>query len=91
MMVGMFGLGWLMMFLLIGLPILLVVLLLFGGAGFLQRMTHPAYGQQTVQPGYSLATTPSKSVEAPSRYCAHCGAGLQFDWSHCPQCVAPIQ
>lgn len=24
------------------------------------------------------------------RFCSHCGAGLQEDWTHCPQCGAPI-
>ena len=24
------------------------------------------------------------------RFCSHCGAGLQADWTHCPQCGAPI-
>lgn len=23
------------------------------------------------------------------RFCSHCGAGLQEDWTHCPQCGAP--
>jgi uncharacterized iron-regulated membrane protein len=25
------------------------------------------------------------------RYCSHCGAGLQEDWTHCPQCGAPVE
>ena len=24
------------------------------------------------------------------RFCSHCGAGLQDDWTHCPQCGAPV-
>ena len=24
------------------------------------------------------------------RFCSHCGAGLQKNWAHCPQCGAPI-
>ena len=24
------------------------------------------------------------------RFCSHCGAGLQADWTHCPQCGAPV-
>ena len=24
------------------------------------------------------------------RTCSHCGAGLQDDWTHCPQCGAPV-
>ena len=23
-------------------------------------------------------------------FCAHCGAGLQEGWTHCPQCGAPV-
>lgn len=91
MMFGMFGFGLLMLLLVIGLPILLVVLLYIGGTGILQRMNHPASVQQTTQPSYPITMQPSIPVETPSRYCAHCGAGLQSDWSHCPQCGAPIQ
>lgn len=25
------------------------------------------------------------------RTCSHCSAGLQNDWTHCPQCGAPVQ
>jgi len=25
------------------------------------------------------------------RFCSHCGAGLQEDWTHCPQCGAPVE
>jgi len=31
---------------------------------------------------------PSQEVK---RVCSHCGAGLQEDWTHCPQCGAPIE
>jgi hypothetical protein len=24
------------------------------------------------------------------RFCSHCGAGLQDDWTHCPQCGALV-
>jgi len=34
---------------------------------------------------------PGQAVFASTRYCAHCGAGLQADWTHCPQCGAPVQ
>jgi uncharacterized membrane protein len=91
MMFGMFGFGLLILLLVIGLPILLVVMLFIGGSGILQRMTHPASVQQTTQNAYPSATRLSKPAEAPSRYCAHCGAGLQSNWTHCPQCGAPIQ
>ena len=39
-------------------------------------------------------STPSENREQITakdgkRFCSHCGAGLQPDWPHCPQCGAP--
>jgi len=90
MMVGMFGLGWLIMLLVIGLPILLVVLLVGGAAGFLQNQTHLSTMQNQV-PVYHSAVNLSQVAVPPARYYSHCGAGLQADWTNCPQCGAPIQ
>lgn len=86
----MFGFGWLMMLLVFGLPILLVVLLLIGAAGYFQNRGHNIpFTQNQVQSIRPAAnTSPSTSY---SRYCSHCGAGLQSDWTHCPQCGAPIE
>jgi len=91
MMYGMFGLGWLMMFLVIGLPILFIVLLVGGTAGLLQNQAHNASGTQYHSQAYPIAGTPSPTTPPAVRYCSHCGAGLQSDWTHCPQCGAPIQ
>lgn len=91
MMFGMFGLGWLMMLIVIGIPILLVILFVAGAAGFVQnRANSPSVYQnhpQVSQP----AVYANPSATTATRYCSHCGAGLQTDWTHCPQCGAPIQ
>jgi hypothetical protein len=91
MMFGMFGLGWLMMILVIGLPILLVVLVLGGTVGFLQIRDHSSITAQNQSPGYHSAVNSAPLASPAARYCSHCGAGLQSDWTHCPQCGAPIQ
>jgi len=33
-----------------------------------------------------------KQITGPDakRFCSHCGAGLQENWTHCPQCGAPV-
>jgi hypothetical protein len=86
----MFGLGWFMMLLVIGLPILLVVLVLGGTVGFLQNWGHSSTATQIQAPVYHSALNSNLSAPAAARYCSHCGAGLQSDWTHCPQCGAPI-
>ncbi len=89
MMFGMFGLGWLMMLLVIGLPLLLVMVLVGGAAGILQDRSHvqpdgryqPSINSSLVHPAPAPGSYP--------RYCSHCGTGLHADWTHCPQCGAP--
>jgi hypothetical protein len=88
---GMFGFGWLMMLLVIGLPILLVVLVLGGTVGFLQNRDHSSTAAQNQSPVYHSAVNSKPFASPVARYCSHCGAGLQSDWTHCPQCGAPIQ
>jgi hypothetical protein len=90
-MFGMFGLGWLMMLLVVGLPVLLVILLLWGTAGFLQDRSQSRSTPLIQSPIYRSTTYPNPSALKADRYCSHCGAGLQSDWTHCPQCGAPIQ
>jgi hypothetical protein len=90
MMYGMFGFGWLMMLLVIGLPVLLIVLVLVGSAGFLQNWGRSSTTVQNTAPIYLSTVNPGPTLPAPTRYCSHCGAGLQTDWTHCPQCGAPI-
>lgn len=67
----MFGLGWFMMLVVLGLPILLVAGVLAGAWRFLGRRP-PA------------AVVPPSPPAA--RYCERCGQGLQAAWTHCPAC-----
>ena len=90
MMFGMFGFGLLMMLLVISLPILVLVVLLGGAAGFLQNRAPSQSVNQNQSPVYLPVVNPGPSIPAADRFCSHCGAGLQSDWTHCPQCGAPI-
>lgn len=88
----MMGLGLLFLVLLIGIPILLAVVLLGGGASAFQKQNHPGFSvQNPVNVPPSQVVQPDQPAAIPARYCAHCGAGLQADWTHCPQCGAPIK
>ena len=82
--------GWLMMLVVVGLPVLLAVGLLVGAFGFLKNQSIGAkytQNQPTVnQPDINI----NQSSQEIRRYCSHCGAGLQSDWTHCPQCGSPI-
>lgn len=91
MMFGMVGIGLLVLLLVIGLPVLLAAVLISGNMGIFQRSSSSSSVQQPAQPGNFLTIGQNKPVEAVSRYCSHCGAGLQSAWTHCPQCGAPIQ
>lgn len=87
----MMGIGLLIMLLVIGFPILLVIALLGGATGILQKQNRQSDVMQ--KPIYATSNTVTQSGQAEvisTRYCAHCGAGLQADWTHCPQCGAPI-
>ncbi|MGE5124183.1 MAG: zinc ribbon domain-containing protein [Acidobacteriaceae bacterium] len=90
-MMMMFGFGWLVMLLVVGLPILLLVVLTIAAAGYLQNRNQniPAGPYQVSNRQPMVSTT--ALVTPAGRYCPHCGAGLQSDWTHCPQCGAPIQ
>jgi len=78
----MLGLGLLTMLIIIGLPILLVIGVIAGVWGLPGRRTGP-----TFWPPMSAASRPNAP---PARYCSHCGQGLQAEWTHCPQCGAPV-
>jgi hypothetical protein len=88
MMFGAFSFSWLIMVLMIGLPILGVVLLLMAAAGFFQNGSFSVAPIRDEQPGNRPGNSTSSAVFA--RYCAHCGAGLQADWTQCPQCGSPV-
>lgn len=84
-------LGLLFMLLVIGLPILLIVALLGGAARLLRNQNIPATPRQTSLSAVNNPDVqPGQPVAAPARFCAHCSAGLHTDWTHCPQCGAPI-
>lgn len=78
----MLGFGLLTMLIVIGLPMLLVIGVIAGVWGLSGRRTWPMF-----TPPAPRAFTP---VASPARYCSHCGQGLQAEWTHCPQCGAPV-
>jgi hypothetical protein len=83
--------GWLMMLVVIGLPIFLVVLLVIAVTGFLPNLAHSVSPFQNQSPAYQPAMNSRLLVATATRYCSHCGSGLQSEWTHCPQCGAPIE
>ncbi len=83
--------GFLMMVAVIAIPLLLIALLVGGSAGIFQRWAHntgsPTSSYTPVQP-----TSNNIPDHTPAtKYCSHCGAGLKADWTHCPQCGAPVE
>lgn len=82
--------GMTIMVLVIVLPILVLGLLMGGAVVLNQNQAHNQVANLTQLPIYRPTVNPSTSAAAPTRYCSHCGAGLQADWTHCPQCGAPI-
>jgi hypothetical protein len=84
---GSFGLGWIVMLVVICLPVLAVLGLIGVGIYVYNRNRSITRQNQAYQPGVPTNQPAPKA----DRYCSHCGAGLQSDWSHCPQCGAPIQ
>lgn len=83
--------GFLLMFLMMGLPVVLVVLLFAGGIGAFQYLGQSSSKQSTLPYSANVDPLPEKPAGTFSRYCSHCGVGLRPDWTHCPQCGAPIQ
>jgi len=86
----MFGFAMLMMLLVVGLPVLLIAVILGGGLGLVQNhpqsMSSPQNQSSVTHQNSNAISTASTTV----RYCSHCGAGLQPEWTHCPQCGAPV-
>ena len=86
----MFGFGWLMMLLVIAVPILIIAFIIGGAVVLLQnRGTGSTVLRSPVSAGQP-EVRPTSTTPPPARYCSHCGAGLQSDWTHCPQCGAPV-
>jgi hypothetical protein len=83
--------GLLFMLLLIAIPVILVVVLLGGTTAFLPRQNRVS---DVVQGQAYTTSSPivqsNQTAVTPARFCSHCGAGLQADWTHCPQCGAPV-
>ena len=85
----MMGFGFLIMLFMLAFPILVI-------AGMVVWMMRPTSQPNSPQP----PAVPSQVVIPPmvvppappigtGRVCSHCGAGLQPEWVHCPQCGAP--
>lgn len=87
----MMGIGLIVLLAIIGLTVLSVVVIAGGTAGFLFKRNEVMVGdQQPVTKESSNFIQPDRAIAVSKRYCSHCGAGLQTDWSHCPQCGASI-
>lgn len=86
----MFGFGWLMMLLVIVVPILLIVLIIGGAVVLLQNRGLGSTSSSNPSPVVQPEVRSSAITPPPARYCSHCVAGLQSDWTHCPQCGAPV-
>ncbi len=86
MMFGSFGLGGLMMLFVIGIPILLILGVVAIGAYLLNRNSSTSGQSQASR----AVTSSNPAAPKAERYCSHCGAGLQAEWTHCPQCGAPV-
>ena len=70
--------------------ILFVVILVVGviaGLAWLNKNNQQGNPFSVNQPSEKREQIPSPDAK---HFCSHCGAGLQGDWTHCPQCGAPI-
>ncbi|PWB55497.1 MAG: hypothetical protein C3F13_04245 [Anaerolineales bacterium] len=90
MMYGMFGFGWLMMLLVMVVPVLLIILMIGWATGGFQNLGKNLSSATNPIPEHYSATKEALPLQKAERYCSHCGTGLQSDWSHCPQCGAPV-
>ncbi len=76
----MMGIGFLIMLAILAVPILLVL-------GIVMLLVKPVFGHAgaaAAGPAAPLVSRPKPDT------CSHCGAKLQPEWNHCPQCGAPI-
>ncbi len=70
--------------------LLFMVILLVGvvaGIAWLNKNNSSGNAFKMNQPPEKRERFPSQDMK---RFCTHCGAGLQADWAHCPQCGAPV-
>lgn len=87
----MMAFGFLFMLAVLALPVLLIVGLVVWMMRTNQQATPPppaARPQVTIPP--QRGAPPAPVSPSAARACSHCGAGLQPDWTHCPQCGAPV-
>jgi preprotein translocase subunit SecG len=75
----MMGFGFFLMLVVLAVPILLVL-------GVVILMLRPILNRAGASGG--IGSSPSASA-GPQNVCSRCGARLQADWLHCPQCGAP--
>jgi hypothetical protein len=69
--------------------ILFVVILFVGviaGLAWLNKNNWPGNPFSINQPSEKRGQVTGLNAK---RFCSHCGAGLQENWTHCPQCGAP--
>ena len=70
--------------------ILFVIILVLGviaGLAWINKNNSLGNSFNVNQPPEKREQFPSQDMK---RLCAHCGAGLQAGWAHCPQCGAPV-
>lgn len=79
----MMGFGFLAMLLVFALPIVGIVALVV----WLSNANRQGNLFGSNLPAEKREQAPDPGTK---RFCSHCGAGLQANWPHCPQCGAPI-
>jgi hypothetical protein len=79
----MMGFGFLSMLLVIALPIVGIVALII----WLSNANRQGNLFGLNSPSERREQTPSSGSK---RFCSHCGAGLQADWTHCSQCGTSV-
>ena len=74
-----------LLFLLLVVAVLVVGVI--AGLAWLNRTNRQGNPFSMNEPSEKREQLPSSDAK---RFCSHCGAGLQADWTHCPQCGAPV-
>ena len=74
-----------LLFLLLVVAVLVVGVI--AGLAWLNRINRQGNPFSMNEPSEKREQLPSSDAK---RFCSHCGAGLQADWTHCPQCGAPV-
>ena len=86
----MFGFGLIAMLLVIGLPVALIVVLIWALTRRGNSSAPVLAPVHQKRPVLAPALSPVNQSTTQVRACAHCGTALQADWSHCPQCGAQV-